>query len=118
MKKRTSIYTALRMPEDLRAAAIKRAKQQGRSLSNYLKQLVRADLGWTEEHRVKPKEELDPELAHKLAEIAAEESTTVKQIVERFVKEGIACRIEARQMADQFRQPKKEGRPKRARATL
>jgi hypothetical protein len=56
----------------------------------------------------------DPELVRKLAEIAKEESTTVTQIVERFVKDGIACRAEIRQMAEQFRRPKKEGKLKRA----
>jgi predicted HicB family RNase H-like nuclease len=39
-----SIYTAVRIPPDLLAQAKQRAEQDGRSLSNYIKNLIRQDL--------------------------------------------------------------------------
>jgi predicted HicB family RNase H-like nuclease len=43
-KEPASIYTAVRIPPKLRKAAQKRAAKQGRSLSNYIKNLIREDL--------------------------------------------------------------------------
>jgi predicted HicB family RNase H-like nuclease len=39
-----SIYTAVRIPPDLLAQAKQRAEEDGRSLSNYIKNLIRQDL--------------------------------------------------------------------------
>jgi predicted HicB family RNase H-like nuclease len=44
-KKPASVYTALRIPPDLRQQAKGRASEQGRSLSNYIKFLIKRDLG-------------------------------------------------------------------------
>ena len=41
-----SIYTAVRIPPDLLAQAKQRAEEDGRSLSNYIKNLIRQDLKW------------------------------------------------------------------------
>ena len=46
-KKPASIYTAVRIPPKLRKDAQKRAANQGRSLSNYIKNLIREDLDKT-----------------------------------------------------------------------
>jgi predicted HicB family RNase H-like nuclease len=49
MKRRNkpaSVYTALRIPPDLLEAAKRRAGEDGRSLSNYIKNLIRRDLKW------------------------------------------------------------------------
>jgi hypothetical protein len=43
-KKPASIYTAVRIPPDLREQAQKRAEADGRSLGNYSKTLIREDL--------------------------------------------------------------------------
>ena len=43
-KRPTSIYTALRIPPELREKAKRRAQAQGRSLSNYIKFLITRDL--------------------------------------------------------------------------
>jgi predicted HicB family RNase H-like nuclease len=47
MNKKTpaSVYTALRIPPELRERAKKKAAANGRSLSNYIKFLIRRDLG-------------------------------------------------------------------------
>jgi hypothetical protein len=45
VKRGSKIYTAFWMPLHLREAAKERAEQEGRTLSNYLIQLVREDLG-------------------------------------------------------------------------
>jgi len=42
--KPASVYTAVRIPPDLLAKAKRRAEQDGRSLSNYIKNLIRCDL--------------------------------------------------------------------------
>jgi predicted HicB family RNase H-like nuclease len=42
--KPTSVYTAVRIPPDLLAQAKRRAEEDGRSLSNYIKNLIRRDL--------------------------------------------------------------------------
>jgi hypothetical protein len=42
--KPASIYTALRIPPDLLGEAKRRAAQDGRSLSNYIRQLIRRDM--------------------------------------------------------------------------
>jgi hypothetical protein len=47
--KPASIYTALRMPADLRQMAERRAASKNRSLSNYIKHLISIDLGIAEE---------------------------------------------------------------------
>jgi hypothetical protein len=39
-----SIYTAVRIPPDLLKKAKRRAEEDGRSLSNYIKNLIRRDL--------------------------------------------------------------------------
>jgi predicted HicB family RNase H-like nuclease len=44
-----SIYTAVRIPPDLLAEAKQRAEEDGRSLSNYIKNLIRKDLKIGEE---------------------------------------------------------------------
>lgn len=44
-KKPISIYTGLRIPSDLREGAKAKAAKQGRSLSNYIKFLIKCDLG-------------------------------------------------------------------------
>jgi len=44
-RKEKSIFTGLRIPVDLRRQAEQRAEQEGRSLSNYIKNLIRQDLG-------------------------------------------------------------------------
>jgi predicted DNA-binding protein len=47
MKKKkaaASIYTALRIPNDLRNKAEAKAELEGRTLSNYIKHLIRMDL--------------------------------------------------------------------------
>jgi predicted HicB family RNase H-like nuclease len=44
-RKAPSIYTAVRIPPKLRKDAEKRAAKQGRTLSNYIKNLIREDLG-------------------------------------------------------------------------
>lgn len=44
-KKPKSVYTAFRMPVDLREKAARRAEADGRSLSNYIKNLIKRDLG-------------------------------------------------------------------------
>jgi hypothetical protein len=44
-----SIYTAVRIPPDLLADAKRRAEEDGRSLSNYIKNLIRRDLKVGEE---------------------------------------------------------------------
>jgi predicted HicB family RNase H-like nuclease len=47
MKRRNkpaSVYTALRIPPDLLESAKRRAARDGRSLSNYIKNLIRRDL--------------------------------------------------------------------------
>lgn len=46
-KKSASIYTAFRMPTELREEAKRRADEEGRSLSNYIKFLITRDLGLT-----------------------------------------------------------------------
>lgn len=43
-KKPASIYTALRIPPELRKRAKEKAAGDGRSLSNYIKHLIRRDL--------------------------------------------------------------------------
>lgn len=43
-KKTASIYTALRIPPELREDAQGQAAKEGRTLSNYIKQLIREDL--------------------------------------------------------------------------
>jgi predicted DNA-binding protein len=43
-KKPTSIYTALRIPPELREQAMDKATKDGRTLSNYIKHLIREDL--------------------------------------------------------------------------
>jgi predicted HicB family RNase H-like nuclease len=43
-RKAPSIYTAVRIPPKLRKDAEKRAAKQGRTLSNYIKNLIREDL--------------------------------------------------------------------------
>jgi hypothetical protein len=43
-KDNSSIFTGVRMPVDLRRQAERRAKEDGRSLSNYIKNLIRQDL--------------------------------------------------------------------------
>ncbi len=99
--KKTSEIKA-RVPESMRAELEAIAEERGESTSVIVRERLRSGMYF------------DPELVRKLAEIAKEESTTVTQIVERFVKDGIACRAEIRQMAEQFRRPKKEGKLKRA----
>jgi predicted HicB family RNase H-like nuclease len=42
--KPASVYTAVRIPPDLLAKAKRRAEEDGRSLSNYIKNLIRCDL--------------------------------------------------------------------------
>jgi hypothetical protein len=42
--KPASVYTAIRIPPDLLAKAKRRAEEDGRSLSNYIKNLIRCDL--------------------------------------------------------------------------
>jgi hypothetical protein len=42
--KPASVYTAVRIPPDLLAQAKRRAEEDGRSLSNYIKNLIRRDL--------------------------------------------------------------------------
>lgn len=42
----SSIFTGLRMPVDLRRQAERRAAEDGRTLSNYIKNLIRQDLKW------------------------------------------------------------------------
>jgi plasmid stability protein len=47
MKRRNkpaSVYTALRIPPDLLEEAKRRAARDGRSLSNYIRNLIRRDL--------------------------------------------------------------------------
>lgn len=43
-KRPNSIYTALRIPSELREQAMEKATRDGRSLSNYIKHLIREDL--------------------------------------------------------------------------
>ena len=86
----------VRVTESMRAEFEAIAEERGESTSVIVRERLRSGVYF------------DPELARKLAEIAKEESTTVTQIVERFVKDGIACRAEIRQMAEQFRQPKRK----------
>lgn len=43
-KAKKSIYTAFRIPPELRAQAEERAKDDGRTLSGYIKNLIREDL--------------------------------------------------------------------------
>jgi predicted HicB family RNase H-like nuclease len=50
-----SIYTAVRIPPDLLAQAKQRAEGDGRSLSNYIKNLIRKDLGEDESESAKKK---------------------------------------------------------------
>ena len=92
----------VRVPESMRPELEAIAEERGESTSVIVRERLRSGVYF------------DPELARKLAEIAKEESTTVAQIVERFVKDGIACRAEIKQMAEQFRRFKKAGRLKRA----
>jgi predicted DNA-binding protein len=42
-KKPPSIYTALRIPPELRKQAEEQAAKEGRTLSNYIKHLIRRD---------------------------------------------------------------------------
>jgi predicted HicB family RNase H-like nuclease len=44
-KKPESVYTALRIPAELREKAERKAEDEGRSLSNYIKFLITRDLG-------------------------------------------------------------------------
>ncbi|GAT35591.1 hypothetical protein TSACC_3662 [Terrimicrobium sacchariphilum] len=39
--------TAIRLPDDLKSAAEKKAKSDQRSLASYIKSLIARDLGWT-----------------------------------------------------------------------
>jgi predicted DNA-binding protein len=70
----------VRVPESMRPELEAIAEERGESTSVIVRERLRSGVYF------------DPELARKLAEIAKEESTTVAQIVERFVKDGIACR--------------------------
>jgi predicted DNA-binding protein len=47
-----SKYTAFRCPEELLERAKKRAEQQGRTLSNYVKNLIREDLEKTKKSKL------------------------------------------------------------------
>jgi predicted transcriptional regulator len=93
--KKTSEIKA-RVPESMRAELEAIAEERGESTSVIARERLRSGVYF------------DPELVRKLAEIAKEESTTITQIVERFVNDGIACRAEIRQMAEQFRRPKRK----------
>ena len=85
-----------RVPESMRAELEAIAEERGESISVIVRERLRSGVYF------------HPELAPKLAESAKEESTTVTQIVERFVKDGIASRAEIRQIVEQFRQPKRK----------
>ena len=50
-----SIYTAVRIPPDLLAEAKRRAEEDGRSLSNYIKNLIRRDLSIEDAYEAKKK---------------------------------------------------------------
>jgi predicted DNA-binding protein len=51
----SSIFTGVRMPVDLRRQAEQRAAEDGRTLSNYIKNLIRKDLGEVQSESAKKK---------------------------------------------------------------
>lgn len=51
--------TAIRLPDDLKSAAEKKAKSDQRSLAGYIKSLIARDLGWSIEQLEKASDALE-----------------------------------------------------------